>query len=527
MTSPLPYTQWTTAAQLASATSLPSWAANDADKYRIFAYELYDKIFWNVPETFRIVQRGTESSPVYLPSARTIINAICRYLCKDFDFVMVGEDENLEAYLTQLFRRERIYAKFASQKRSCVTKGDAVWHIMADQARPEGRRISILEVDPAEYFPITNPRDKNKVDGCYLITHMLNDEDSPIIKRQHYWRMLKPDGTYQIWSQVGYFETDGWDDRDGGELKPTAPPAILHKDPVEQARLQEIQDLAMTGFALPDLITALPVYHIMNDREPNGEFGSSSVRGMERVIAAVNQAMSDEEFALAMEGLGVYWTDSGPPTDAAGRETNWIIGPGRVAEVDTGTQFARVSGPPVAPSLEHIEALQKSMREATGVPDIAIGTVDVAVAESGIALEIKLGPILSGNKDKEHEILAVWDNMLHDMVTGWIPAYEGITSTATAMPKVEDPKPQNRDAMVQELVLLYKEGLLPGSYVAKRLVSLGYEDLTPEMVAEAEAALTARTAATDPFAQRVGEELAPGEGGGAGGAGTAPVGEPV
>lgn len=69
----------------------------------------------------------------------------------------------------KLFKRETMYAKFASQLRYCLIRGDAVWHFTADPNKPAGKRISIHELDPATYFPIHDEDDPEKLIGVHTI----------------------------------------------------------------------------------------------------------------------------------------------------------------------------------------------------------------------------------------------------------------------------------------------------------------------------------------------------------------------
>jgi hypothetical protein len=39
----------------------------------------------------------------------------------------------------------------------------------------------------------------------------------------------------------------------------------------------------------------------------------------------VNQSISDEELTLALDGIGVYATTSGPPLDSDGNATDWVL----------------------------------------------------------------------------------------------------------------------------------------------------------------------------------------------------------
>lgn len=64
-----------------------------------------------------------------------------------------------------------------------------------------------------------------------------------------------------------------------------------------------------------------------------------------------------------------------------------------------------------------------------GLPDMASGKVDVSVAQSGIALAWKMGPIIAENQDKQLGILGKWNQMGYDLVNMWFPAFEELHST--------------------------------------------------------------------------------------------------
>jgi len=483
---------------------LESWLpAEDAE--RIQAYQLYEGIYRNVPDAFKLVQRGSDSNPIYIPSAKTLVEAKNRFLAKRWTYALdpkLGSDPEraaLDAMLTRLFRREQVWSKFATQKRFGLIRGDAVWQITADENKPEGRRLNIYEVDPAAYFPIEDPWNPEKILGCHIVEPVEVEPGSgkTVIKRQTY---RKTDAG-RISYELSWWENGAWDDRpfSGQTLKRAQQiPEGEHNRPVE--------------FELPEEITAIPVYHVKNSRTPGASFGTSELEGFERIIGAVNQAISDEELTLALEGLGLYWTNSGPPVDEDGNETNYRLGPGWVVEIDPESTFGRANGvTSVAPMLEHIRYLEGTMREASGVPDIAVGKVDTAVAESGIALAFHMAPILSGNEEKEQELLSVMDHMLYDLA-GWFAAYEELSLTpAQAVSIVDDPLPINRKAVIEEVVMLLSTDppLISVEY-ARTLLSekLGFDfpdEMFNTIVNEAEALAKARN--QDPFAARVAGEL--------------------
>lgn len=480
---------------------LESWLPPD-DAERLASYQLYEAIYKNVPEAFRVIQRGTEQNPIYIPSGKTIVEACNRYLAKRWTYALVpdaGTDEEratLGALLQNTFIRENMYAKFATQKKWGLIRGDAIWHITADENKDLGKRISIHELDPGSYFPIYDPVDDSKVVGCHLVDQFDKGEGKGIVlRRQTYRRDSK---TKKVSYEITWWEMGAWDDREnsGQKLKVAAPPADF---------------VGVPAYDLPDEITQIPVYHVKNERSPNAQFGTSELSGLERVIASINQSISDEELALVLEGLGLYSTTSGPPTDPeTDEETEWQIGPGYVVEIDPDSNFTRVNGVgSITPMQDHIGYLEKTMREASGTPDIAIGIVDSAVAESGVALQLKMSPLLSKNEEKEQVILGTMDQMMYDLVTMWFAAYEELVTPARVVSIIDDPLPVNRDAILGEIILLLTNNIISIPY-AQQMISekLGYEFPT-EMLEDivTEQAQLAAAKNTDPFTARVAKEL--------------------
>lgn len=411
----------------------------------------------------------------------------------------------LAYFLQTLFDREILYAKFATQKRWGLIRGDAVWHILADEEKPEGSRISVYEVDPASYFPIYDPWNPERIIGVHLVDAVVNASGKTVIKRQTY---RKEEGV--IAYELSWWEVGAWDDRDSdNELKKA-----------EAKDIPEGESNKPVAYDLPDSITSLPVYHIKNSRSTSSPFGTSELAGFETLIAGVNQTMSDEEITLVMQGLGLYWTNSSPPVDDDGNEINWKFGPGWVLEIDEDSTFGRVGGvSSIEPMQGHISKIESSMREASGVPDIAVGKVDAQVAESGIALAFHMAPLLTQNREKKNEILGVMNHMLHDLVTMWLPEFEGFESPARAISTVGDELPTDRKAVLEEVISMLTAGLISIAY-AQTIIQekLGYDfpaTMLTDIVNEARAMAEARN--VDPFAARVLAEIE-GEPGGAGGA---------
>lgn len=491
MTAPI-FTPYSTIRPMMPAT-LPSWIPDELDKLRITSYQLYEQIYWSVPSTFKLVARGTEDKPIYLPSAKTIIETANRYTATGMtvnvtlDPLAPATDDDRLAYQAvwdDLFKRERFWSKFAGNKRYGLIRGDWLWYITADPAKADGKRLSINPLDPASYFPITADDDVDKVIGCHIVDQIQVGDDTFIHKTTY----IKPGnarnpGQY-ITVEEGLFELDDW-----GGPKPK---------PVKTIRpLSTIQG-----------ITNLPVYHIQNFDEPSNPFGSSEIRGVERVMAAVNQAISDEELALALEGLGIYWTDAPAPTDDNNKPVAWNLGPGRVLEIPLGSVFNRTSGvSSVSSSMEHMKYLVQNMREASAIPDVAIGNIDVSVAQSGIALALQFSPILAHTAEKDVSIVEVHTQMFYDIKNEWLPVFERISLDGVNVdPVIGDKIPVDRTARIDELNNMFDRSVISAEYYRTEMVKLGYT-FPKNMDAQINDETTARAEAADPFGARSAAEL--------------------
>lgn len=429
----------------------PVHVVSQADSDRLQSYDLYDGIYKNQPQTFKIQQRGQDAQPIYLPAPRKCIEAANRFLAVDFGFLVESQDDALKAQLTalvrKLFKREQFLIKFSTQKRYGLVRGDAFWHIVADDTKADGARISIFELDPRHVFPILENDDVDKVIGYHLVNIITDPTDEnktkKIARRQTYRKT--PQGT--ITSELAFFESSKWDDRNlkKNDLKPLNRPGGF--PPKE----------------LPPTIARLPVYQIRNERMSGKPFGFSELYGFERVFGAVNQAVSDEELTLAMAGLGVFFTTSGPPRDENNEIVPWDMGPARIIEGDRDTVFERISGvTSVAPMIDHMRFILDETQAGLGIPDIASGKVDVTIAESGISLQLQLAPLLAQNAEKEGVLIGVYDQMFFDLLHGWMVAYEGIPDNPPALlvSVVGDPLPRNRAADINELTGLVEANIV-------------------------------------------------------------------
>lgn len=417
----------------------------DDDKVRLKAYTIYEDMYHNRPENIRIQLRGDDedSIQIYMPSAKKCIEAVNRYLAVGWkiqvDPTMQQEQEQaaiVGAFMDSVFKRERLKSKFNQMKRYMLIKGDALLHIRADPNKPAGKRICIDELKAEHYFPIENG-DGERI-GCHIVDVVANPRNTlklryhksnEIVRRQTYRKEInKRTGipTGRVTSELALYEIGKWDDRY-----------------LEDKDLELVEQIRNTYY-LPSAITQIPVYHWRNAPPPGSSFGMSELAGVESIVSAINQSMSDEDLTLIMQGLGVYWTDASPPLNAAGEEVEWEISPRSVVQVASGGNFNRVSGiTTVQPFGDHIKALDEAMQQALGVPDIAIGEVDVTIAESGIARQMKMSPLIAKNLEKELDMIDVADQFIYDLVSGWFVAYEKLLTIGvnyvnafdSAMPK--------------------------------------------------------------------------------------------
>ncbi len=480
-------TQYSTVIPLAG--QLPGWVSANLDKERLASYDVYDDMYHNNPDTYELMLRGIEDNPILVPTAKSVIKTMARYVGRGFGFTVTKRlgtgAQQLEAmeWYGEFFKREEVLSKFAIGRKELLRRGDLFWYLQADTTKPEGRRISLTTVDPRNIFKILKDNDPAQVVGYMMVEHTMTG-DKVTIKRQ---RWLKsgheehpafgaPDnGEAPIAHDIVVLEAEGWDS--------DAPKVV-----------QKVLDIEL----LPDLITQFPIYHMRNDAETDNAFGSSELRGLERVIAAINQGASDEDIALAMAGLGLYKSSSGGPVgDDGTTESDWIIGPGRVMEDST---FERVNGlGSVQPSQDHLKYLETKIDSVAGITDVTRGEVTAQVAESGVALAIRMAPTVDMAEEKDIHIKDIFDHILYDLKS-WFKAFEGKDFSAVeVITAFGDKMPRNRDAEIKEILELVAAKILPIQYVHTLLQEkYGYK-LPDDILTLLQNEATAANAAVDPF----------------------------
>jgi hypothetical protein len=484
--------------------SLPTWITDVAEQQRVGAYGLYEAIYWTTPDTFKLVSRGAEDKPIYVPAGRVIVETLHRYMANDLAIVAdplfgTPNDQLLATQvMTDFVRRERFYSKFNTNKRYGIMRGDWMFHIYADPLRQPGSKISIFALDPGSVFKITNPENVDEIVGYHIAEQHLEPDGKAFIRRQTYRKTTGVGGPSPVVYTDELYEVDKWG---GPGQEPDPNPIRAMAPPV----------------SIPSPIDSLPIYHIPNFNEPNAVWGSSEMRGLERILAAINQSISDEELALALEGLGVYATDSGTPVDDNGEEVPWNLGPGRVVELPDGKRLERITGvSSVTPYQEHLSYLHRQLDETTAMAPVAKGNVDVQRAESGVALTLELAPLLARAVEKEQIVTDVVTNMLYDLAK-WYVAYEGtafnsLMEVTRWIPTYGDKIPRNKAKEVEELLLIAaaKPQVVSMSYVRNKLRTLGFDDMPDETTIAAEILAETQASAqitTDAMGARVDSEL--------------------
>lgn len=458
------FTPYSTVAPLVK--EVPAWLKEE-DGERVAAYQKYEEIYWQDPRAFKLIQRGSESYPIYVPNARTIVDSTSHYLLKGARVQVDSEDPGLLKFVEDFLKRERFYSRLITNKHAGCTRGDWLFHITVDESKPAGSRLSLTTLDPASYFPQSDPDDADKITEVWLAEQVMWDGQWRV-KQKRYWHLTnEDDGVSGVAVEEQIIELDGWGtDR------------------------QKIYRQTMAPTLLPEDITVIPVYHFKNFDWEGWEFGASELKGFERISAAVNQAVSDEEVSLALQGLGVYATDAGPPTNPeTGEEEDWEIAPAGVVEVPAGAYFRRVEGvTTVTPSQDHINYLEDRLFESSAT--FRAGQLDVQVAASGIALAIRFLPQLAKLEQRDIAGTDKLANLLYDLKK-WFVEFEP-ELFRTQWQDVEigvelgDKLPQDRVARLNELNNMLDRKVISRKYYRRKMQELGYDIDEEEILREIE-----------------------------------------
>jgi len=124
---------------------------------------------------------------------------------------------------------------------------------------------------------------------------------------------------------------------------------------------------------------------------------------------------------------------------------------------------------------EHYKRLWEALYQSSSTPEIAVGSVDVSVAQSGVALQLQLGPMLSKAGEKDQLLIDVETQMWHDILTMWMPAYESTTFAGVDVAcATGDAVPVDRAGRFAELNDMLDRGIITTAYYRQEATKLGY-----------------------------------------------------
>lgn len=488
-------TPWATAKRYIDAMGRPQWVSPE-DGERIAAYNVFESMYSNVPETFNVAIRSDDDNPIYLPCPKTVVDTTAHYFLKGLE--IKGKKGKLTDALEPFLVREKFYSKFHTAKHSGVVRGDFMLHISVNPLKPEGSRLSINSLDPAMYFPLYHEDDIDRVIGVRLVEQVAHPDDASktVVRILDYWYEGNLDDPEQrsVATEENLWEMEGWNNEEKRKLIRRVQPPVL----------------------LPEPINTIPVYHFKNIDWQGEPFGRSELHGFERIFAALNQGISDEELTLALMGIGCYATDAARPVDSQGNETDWAIVPGSVLEVPGATMFKKLEGvSSVTPMLDHLRFIQENLYESSGTSDIARGRIDVQVAESGIALAIRFMPTAAKLEQRDLAGVEVLQQMWYDWLR-WYTAYEPTDLTGEEVVVTLGEKlPVNRAKIIDELNNLMDRRVISRKYFRQVLEEkLGYifpSSIEQEILDEERELQEARTAAlnTDKSVETQGNSTLP------------------
>lgn len=485
---------------------IPTWL-NEYDAQRLASYDLYDDLYDNSPVTQHLL-RGDNDAPIFVPTVKRIVNTLSRFVGRGWGYEVdpkagtPAQQEAVKLAFSNLFRRERILSEFSNGKKEWLRRGDWVWMITGDPNKPEGKRLSVKTIHPRTLFWLFDANDADRKSGVEIVEEtMLEDGETPALKIQRWLKANHPDHP----SYNPDPEAEETDD------EPIVYESLLAEfedweDPEKRVVLEYLRPQEpLEG------IFALPIYSVKNGTSTANPYGESEIKGIESIIAAINQTISDEDLALAIAGLGMFVTDGGGPINEQTNQTEpWNLGPLEVVEVGAGKKFERIEGiKSIEPSQSHIDYLEEQAFGISGINDIALGTRG-AVTESGIALAIRMAPLFDNGDEKDLQINDTFTQMFYDLQTMWFPAYESqnfgdvIVTSAT---DTGDRLPFDRKARWDELLAGFEANIFSLEFVHTILVrDFGYELGAAELKA-ALAQAGVKAAQADPYGARSDAEL--------------------
>lgn len=451
------------------------------DKDRANAYDKYDQIYWNDVNAYYIRYLRDEV-PVYVPNPRTMVDTTAHYYLKGLNVSPKDSNDSspMAKALKDFLRREMFFSRFNAAKNQGVARGDYAYHVTADMTKPAGKRISMTPLHPGKVILDTDPDDCTRVIRAHLVDLVPHPDldkakvGTKAVKELVYWYKGEDEETPDPGARL--------DDIARGYEGDQGTRTVLRKetiwaidkhwwDPEEREQIE----VTLDEEELPEPIDTIPVYFFNNLSWGEEPYGRSELKGFENISQSISQLTTDQGTALSLEGLGLYATDGGKPVDAQGRDSDWEIYPGMVAEVPIGAYFRRVEGVgSVKPNMDHIEYLESKIREAGGLSDVALGRVDVQTAQSGIALAIKFMPTLAKIEARDKAGVDRLTQMFYDWKNWWA-AYEHQTFTEDIVVTIGDKLPTDRTGRINELNNMLDRGVISKQYYRDEMQKLGYD----------------------------------------------------
>jgi hypothetical protein len=463
------FTPYSTVTPLISGSEASFVWAPALEQERVASYQKYEELYWNNPTAFRLEMRGSDLNPIYVPNPRAIVDSTAHFLMKGVQLKVPSEQDQLK--LNKFLKREEFYTRFHTAKHSGVVRGDYIFHIYADPRKPEGSRVCLVSVDPGSYFPLYSEDDPDTILGIDIVDQFMNNNAQSKVLRQRY-RYMSVQGRTRVTTELLLLEpNEWWDDRQNQVIKTLVPEKLL-----------------------PESITTIPVYHFCNIDWQGQLYGSSELRGFERILSSINQSTTDEDTALALEGLGVYATDAPTPTDDSGAEEEWEISPGKVLEIPNGSKFERVAGVgSIKPFQDHLNFLSDALMDSSGT--FQPQKIDVQVAQSGIALAIRFLPTMAKIEQREAQTEAGLQQMFFDWAV-WEKEYENESFSVNDFEVdvvLDDKLPKNKVERLNELNNMVDRRVISKSYYRRIMQEeFGYQfpdNIEQEILSEQQAVL--------------------------------------
>jgi hypothetical protein len=267
-----------------------------------------------------------------------------------------GEQNAAEAYLAEIYRRERLPARDYETEVACAVDGDAVWKVTWDDRE---RRVRVSAVDPARVYALTRPDDLEEVE-LFAEQYTMRAEDGPILFNQHLRSLNTTRATVTI--------TEEW--------TPTAWRIWVNNDLEQDA---------------PNPYGVIPYVHACNYRNPYRLWGASDIGRVEGILETIDQAEWDNDDTMALAGLLVILTNVDEQADLA-------VAPGAIWSLPEAAQASTLDvlrGNLGGQRLAYLDHLTATLQQLSRTPSTALGgSGGPNTNVSGLALQVQLGPIL-------------------------------------------------------------------------------------------------------------------------------------